>query len=1768
MNEYNENDNNTLGHIAIIGMAGRFPGANDIEQFWENLKNGVESIQFFTDEELLAEGISPEIMAQPNYVKAKGTLGDVSGFDAAFFGMSPKEAEITDPQQRLFLECAWEALENAGYNPYRYPGEIGVYAGVSGVNSYFTKNLMQNPTVMKTIGDYQTLLSNDKDFLCTRVSYKLNLKGPSVTTQTACSTSLVAVVSACQSLLHYQCDIALAGGVAISLPSKSGYLYQEGMILSPDGHCRTFDVGAQGIVPGNGAGIVVLKRLEEALEEGDHIYAVIRGSHMNNDGSRKMSYTAPSIDGQSQAIQEAMVLANVPAETISYIETHGTGTSLGDPIEIAALTQAFATEAKNYCAIGSVKTNIGHLDSAAGVTSLIKSALALQHQQIPPSLHFKAPNPEIDFKNSPFYVNATLSDWQTQDFPRRAGVSAFGVGGTNAHVVIEEAPEQEPSSSPRPSHLLVLSAKTATALEAQTDRLVEHFKQHADLNVADVAYTLQTGRHAFEHRRILVCQTQAEAIQKLEQREEIPTTRTAKSQSSPVVFMFSGQGSQYIGIGRDLYQTEVVFREHFDQCATFLHARFSLDLHQLLYADSADASVLQQTSMTQPALFSIEYALAQLWMAWGIQPKAMIGHSIGEYVAACLSDVLDLETALTLITVRGQLVQSLQPGSMLAVSLSEQALQDLLPNSLELATLNAPEQCVVSGTTAAIQQFATELEAKNIACQHLHTSHAFHSNMLEPVLPIFLETVKTMTLHSPNIPYISNVTGKWITAEEATDPQYWVQHLRQTVRFNEGLQLLLDSLNQAVLLEIGPGRILSTFAHQNTAKTSEHTVLNSLRYSKEEISDVTFLLNTLGKLWAAGINIKWNEFYRHEKRYRLPLPTYPFERQRYWVEPGEPVFAKVSDKYEEKAPNMADWFYVPSWKRADLVNPGNLFDAQTTWVIFTDEVGVSEQLIQTLEARSQLVIQVKQGAQFAVHENHYTVNPKNQNDYIQLVNHLLTTYTHFPQQIIHLWQITTTETLLPTQQALEQTKYPGFYSLVFLTQALGAKNVTTPVFMHIVSNGLQSVTGEEILHPEKGLLLGPCKVIPQEYPNIACHSIDISWPTKFSKFADTLLVDCLTTKNNEVTAYRGNHRWTQVFEPISGERQDRQFLKENGVYLITGGLGNIGLAVATMFAETTPIKLMLTGRSTFPAKSEWKAWLETHDENDATSQKIKKLQAIESLGSEIFVITADVANLQQMQTALVQIEEQCGQLRGVVHAAGDIGSSSYATIREVTEENCEQQFQAKVYGTLNLEILLQNKSLDFCVLFSSLSAIFGGFGFMSYAAVNTFMDTLTAFHNKISHTTFWTTVNWDRWWFDNQQHQTFISTNLPMSELDMTSKEGAEVFQRLMTFGQVEQIVTSTGNLDVRIKQFSKIEAKLLNYIADEDDTAHHNALETMLSDAWCQFLGLNQVGVHDDFFDLGGSSLLAVQLLAKLRNTLQIDLPPHILLTCPTISKLVKFIEKKQVDEQKLPSILVNIQTGASLHPPLFLVHPVGGHVYFYRHLATALGRVYPVYGLQAQGVDGKLPPITSIEEMVEQYISALKTVQPEGPYRLGGASFGGTVAFEMAQTLHRQGEKVSLLAMIDTPSPQQLIVPFKSDVDILAYLLDLGDSVDTSSKEFEQLSGKEAQLEYFLKHSEVAQELGTNTNLEQLQHFLHLFKSNVQTLLNYAPKTIFPGTIHFFRAKERDAVNPQHPEQGWFQLAEKVNVYEISGNHATINYPPHITKVAVHLKNCLENL
>jgi len=885
--------------IAIIGMAGRFPGARNVDEFWHNISRGIESISFLSESDLRTRGINESIVHHPRFVPAVSSLDEIDRFAASFFGYQPRDVELMDPQQRILLECSWEALENAAYNPRSCKATIGAFMG-AGPNTYLLYNIASNPELLRSLDPMRLNINNSNDFLATRIAYKLGLQGPCLTVQTACSTSLVAVHLACQSLADGESDMALAGGVCINVHNQHGYFYIEDGIVSPDGHCRTFDAQAAGTIFGSGVGVVVLKRLADAITDGDTIYALIKGSAINNDGSHKVGYTAPSVDGQMKVIVEALSVADIPASSINYVEAHGTATALGDPIEIQALTAAYrvTTEQQGFCAIGSVKTNVGHLDAAAGMAGLLKTVLALHHKQIPPTINFRQLSPQIDLTHSPFYVNTELKDWPRPERQwRRAGVSAFGVGGTNAHVVLEEAPEPAPSGPSRSEHVLCLSAKSARALEEVTDRVVAYLTAQPEVALADVAYTLTVGRVALDFRRTVVCTARADAIALLQRRASGRVlTSPLAAQDRPVVFMFPGQGPQYVRMAQGVYGAEPVFRQEVDRCAALLEPHVGCDIRTLLFPavdrEASAAEQMTQTRFVQPLLFVIEYALARLLISWGIHPHAMIGHSVGEYVAACLAEVFSLEDGLVLIAERGRLMESLRPGAMLTVSLREDQLQAYLSEQISLAAVNGPSTCVVAGESEAIATLERDLSAQDIRCRQLRATRAFHSHMMDAILDRFAQFCSRIRFVPPRIPFISNVTGQWITGDEAASPAYWVAHVRHEVRFGDGLQLLVRE-PRWLLLEVGPGHTLSNLARE-VCDQHQH-VYTTVRHARGDELDSVFLLETLARLWLAGVVPDWSLYYADERRRHIPLPTYPFERESYWIAPITPQGIKTND---------------------------------------------------------------------------------------------------------------------------------------------------------------------------------------------------------------------------------------------------------------------------------------------------------------------------------------------------------------------------------------------------------------------------------------------------------------------------------------------------------------------------------------------------------------------------------------------------------------------------------------------------------------------------------------------------------------------------------------------------------------------------------------------------------------------------------------------------------------------------------------------------------
>ncbi len=874
--------------IAIIGMSGRFPGAENVEELWANLLAKKNSISTWTADEI-DPSVPAELRNDPDYVKARGVIADADKFDHAFFGVNPKVAALMDPQQRVFLETAWAALEDAAYDPAQFAGLIGVFAGM-GNNTYYTRNVIGHPELIEQVGDFAVMTANEKDYIATRLAFEFDLRGPALSIHTACSTSLVAIAQAFKALRDGECDMALAGGIAITAPINSGIVYNEGGMYSPDGSTRTFDANGKGTSFSDGCGIIVLKRLDDAVRDKDHIYAVVKGAALNNDGSEKASFTAPSVRGQAEVIAMAQADAGVTPDQITYVESHGTATPLGDPIEVEALTLAFGGQKNGqHCAIGSVKSNIGHLTAAAGAAGVIKTALALQQEQIPASIGFEKPNPAIDFANSPFRVAKDNLAWPRTGTPRIAGVSSFGVGGTNAHVILAEPPAAAASSASRTKQLFLLSAKSKASLDALTDKLRAWLEAHPKASLADAAFTLQLGRRHFKHRRLIVGGSHAELIEAIANKDaQLIGTRELHEAAPGVVFMFPGQGSQYVNMGRDLCESEPIFKQHFDRCCELFSKEFGTDLKAIIFPKAGEeekaAEQLKQTIYTQASLFTMHYSLAKLWMHWGITPDAMMGHSIGEFAAACLAGVFSLEDAVKLVANRGRMMQALPGGSMLSVRAAEEDVLKKLPAGCSIAANNGPQLCVASGPHEAIASLQAELEKEGITCKLLVTSHAFHSPMMDTIVEPYRKVVESVKLNAPRIPIVSTVTAEWLKDDEATSPKYWSDHLRATVRFAQAVKFAWADADR-VMLEVGPRTTATTLARQQSTDNKKQVAVPSLGDAAGNGNELTQLLKAIGGLWQSGVLIDWNAFYEKEERRRISMPTYAFERVRHWVEP-------------------------------------------------------------------------------------------------------------------------------------------------------------------------------------------------------------------------------------------------------------------------------------------------------------------------------------------------------------------------------------------------------------------------------------------------------------------------------------------------------------------------------------------------------------------------------------------------------------------------------------------------------------------------------------------------------------------------------------------------------------------------------------------------------------------------------------------------------------------------------------------------------------------
>jgi acyl transferase domain-containing protein/acyl carrier protein len=1545
--------------IAIVGLAARFPGAADAGELWQNLAAGVESISFLSGEELAAAGVDPADLADPRYVPAKGVLADADRFDAAFFGLTPREAEVMDPQHRVFLECAWEALEDAGCDPARVAergGRIGVWAG-SGTSSYLIANLLPDRARLASLGGLQVLLLNDRDFLATRISYTLDLKGPSVAVQTACSTSLVAVHLACQSLLGGECDVALAGGVSISVPLASGYLYQEGSVASPDGHCRAFDAAAAGSVEGNGCGVVALKRLEDALADGDRIYAVIRGSAVNNDGAGKVGFTAPSVAGQADVITEALMIAGVPPETIGYVEAHGSGTPMGDPIEIAALTEAFraahgADRADHRedlrpgaCAVGSIKTAIGHCNTAAGVAGLIKAVLALAHRTILPSLHFATPNPAIDFAASPFRVPTAAAPWKSTGTPRRAGVSSFGLGGTNVHAILEEAPEVAPSDPPaRPWQLLVLSARTAPALDDAAARLADHLEAHPETELADVAWTLATGRKAFAHRRIVVARDREGALAALAGSKI--AGRSDGTGARPVVFLFPGLGDQYVDMARELYEAEPVFRREVDRCAEALAPRLGADLRQVLFSDAPRSAptaaapdpfahlrrgagearaedpaeaLLRSTRFAQPACFVVEYALGQLLLSWGIVPQALLGYSLGEYVAACLAGSLDLDQALTLVAERARAIEELPAGEMLAIPMAAAEVAPLLTSELSLAATNGPHFSVAGGPAAAVAELAGRLAERGVTSVRLRTTHAFHSAMMEPAVAPLAELARRVApaMRPPRIPWISNVTGTWIAERDLADPGYWARHMRSTVRFAEGLSELLSEPDR-VFLEVGPGSTLGTLVQQHPAaaprtEVSPRVAVPTLRRAEEGGADVEHLLTAVGRLWIAGVAIDWAGLHGGERRRKVALPTYPFERQRYWIDPpiAGPATTPAVTSGTDVAADLADWFWVPAWKRLPLaaappplLTPSaNGNGAGERWLLLLDGLGLGERIADRLREEGHAVATVEAGAGIAE------------------ITDRLREGGGLPAKILHLGGLTAAEPSIEPEFAAAQQA--GLGSLIRLAQAISGagggsiggeigNDLTGPIRLGLVANGLAEVVDGDPVHPGKATVLGALKVVRQELTRLSIGAIDVALPgdeRAVDAWIEPILREMAEMRSpaEPVVALRGRHRYVRGFEPVRLPEpadlapQPVHGLFREAVYLIAGVADGPGMALAEHLVERVGARVALLLPEGAPAR-----W-EGHE--------------------RVLILRGDVAS------ALAAIRARFGPLSGAFWTGGAFAGG----LLQLKDPEALAAALAPVAGgaAALLAALDETEPGVFAVLSSTTTAVTGSLGQLEAAAAGSYLEALAERRNAQNGgrtlAVHWDPYQWGGWLValagGGMAPADEVAANLAANSI--ASERSAAALALLLgnPLPGASGVIVSARPFPALLAETDSVTADTLfappppsivpageragrpelktPYEAPRDE------LEGELAAIWQELFGIRTIGRDDSFIELGGHSLLAIQIVTQVKGRLAADLPVTALFEAPTVAQLAKAVRRArgEADPEEIEALLALVE-------------------------------------------------------------------------------------------------------------------------------------------------------------------------------------------------------------------------------------------------------------------
>ncbi|MEM7338853.1 MAG: SDR family oxidoreductase [Actinomycetota bacterium] len=1492
--------------IAVIGMAGRFPGAADIDAFWQNLIDGIDGLSTFTEPELRDFGLPENVTARENFVARGSVLADFDSFDAERFGFSPREAATTDPQARVFLETVHDAFEHAGYDPFGVPGEVGVFAGCNPIDYAL---LLGRPDPTDSLSAFDQMIGNDRDFLATRVSHRLGLRGPAMNVQTACSTSLVAVHMAAQNLLDYQCSMAVAGGVSINLRQGVGYFYQQGMILSPDGHCRAFDADANGTTLGQAVGAVILKRLDEALEDGDTIHAVIRGSALNNDGDQKISYTAPSADGQAAVIVAAQTEAGLDAEDITYIETHGTGTKLGDPVEIEGLTRAFrlTTDATQFCAVGSVKASVGHTDAAAGVTGFIKAVLAVREGMIPVSRNFSSPNPAIDFTSSPFYVASETVAWEpTTTDRRRAGISSFGIGGTNAHVIVEQPPTPDGASPAITTpHLLVSSAPSPEAATTTATAIGEWAAAGATVT-ADHLATLVHGRRTYPSRAALVFDPR---------RGEAGAVRSGTApENGPVdtTWMFSGQGAQFAGMARGAHGTLAAFTETLDEVVRGVNAVAGIDLRDLLLAEPGDETAterLRQTEITQPALFAVQMAMARQLQAWGVEPAVLLGHSIGEFAAATVAGVFTLDDAIMAVVTRGRLMQAMEPGVMVATRLTPDELQPHLPDGVEIATINSSAATVVGGPEEAIAAFEATMAAENLATQRLATSHAFHSRSMEPAAEKFASVLDGMRLSAPDRPMLSNVTGTWLTPDEAVDPGFWAGQIRQPVRFAECIDALAADRPDDVLVEIGPGRALSGFARSHDALDERTTAVQCLGHPRETRSGDIVALDAVGTLWTAGVDLDWEALSAPTAHRRLPAPLSRMSRARHWL-PSETYVPALGAEQREaggavKTPTgrlaVEEWSYGRTWTRSRALPRAG--GAERILVVSTGSA-TSDAIVEHLKATAADIVDVRLGTETKLEGDQWEVSPADDSGVFAVLGRLVGT-SRQPHRVVHLGLLDDAAPSEPSLDGLRRDLDVGVNTLLSLARGLASLTQNRTIHLDVVTQGGHDVLGGERVRPSAAAVAGPVKVIPLEYSGLTARQIDL--PTTPSSTEITRLADELRAASASpapIAAIRGRFRWVHDVERLDAPVDAGSPVRHGGVYLIFGGLGGVGLSLGEYLANTYGAKLALTSRSGVPAA----------DPGDPeTTRRLERLAAV-SAATSVVTEAADVTDAEQVRAVIERAERELGPINGVIMTAAVADNAG--AIHRRTPEAAEAAISAKVHGSVAVAEALAGRHLDLVLLSSSIASqlYHNRFGQVGYVTANSFAEAMAESDAFSADRV--VTVAWDDWTdigMSVRAAQDFESRYgegiTLMDELHSFSPaDGVQVFEQALA-GDASTIFVSTTDLGARIQLDAEVSNPFLEQaLAGDEGGGEASSVLDAVREAWTALLGVADLAETDDFFDLGGDSLQVARMADRLGRQLSFDVPLDLIFDNPTLGPMIAVLEERAASAGSGPGTLEEV--------------------------------------------------------------------------------------------------------------------------------------------------------------------------------------------------------------------------------------------------------------------